>query len=65
MLIFSAEHFIWHALPFLAALVSAPYFVWFEILFKLGYRPQLYKEMQIEVNKDIAEFRARKEGKKN
>ncbi|KAL1936064.1 hypothetical protein VTP01DRAFT_198 [Rhizomucor pusillus] len=47
------------------ALVSAPYFVWFEILFKLGYRPQLYKEMQIEVNKDIAEFRARKEGKKN
>ncbi|ORY95885.1 hypothetical protein BCR43DRAFT_557753 [Syncephalastrum racemosum] len=42
------------------ALVSAPYFVFFEVLFKLGYRPQLYKEMMEDVNKDIAEFRRRK-----
>ncbi|KAF7728201.1 hypothetical protein EC973_006595 [Apophysomyces ossiformis] len=42
------------------ALVSAPYFVFFEILFALGYRPQLHKEMMVEVNKDIAAFRAKK-----
>ncbi|KAI8144814.1 hypothetical protein BJV82DRAFT_606375 [Fennellomyces sp. T-0311] len=42
------------------ALVSAPYFVFFEVLFKLGYRPKLRQEVQAEVDKDIAEFRARK-----
>ncbi|KAI8327763.1 hypothetical protein EDC96DRAFT_531312 [Choanephora cucurbitarum] len=42
------------------ALVSAPYFVFFEVLFFLGYRPQLHKEVMIEINKDIAAFKARK-----
>ncbi|RCI05308.1 hypothetical protein CU098_013407 [Rhizopus stolonifer] len=42
------------------ALVSAPYFVFFEVLFFLGYRPQLYKEVMTEINKDITEFRAKK-----
>ncbi|KAG1178448.1 hypothetical protein G6F70_001335 [Rhizopus microsporus] len=41
------------------AFVSAPYFVFFEVLFMLGYRPKLYKEVMYEVNKDIATFRAR------
>lgn len=41
------------------AFVSAPYFVFFEILFTLGYRPKLYKEVMYEVNKNIATFRAR------
>ena len=39
--------------------MSAPYFVFFEVLFMLGYRPKLYKEVMYEVNKDIATFRAR------
>ncbi|KAI8394197.1 uncharacterized protein BYT42DRAFT_553682 [Radiomyces spectabilis] len=47
------------------ACVSAPYFVFFELLFACGYRPQLYREVRTEVEKDIAEFRARKAGKKN
>lgn len=42
------------------ALVSAPYFVFFEVLFYLGYRPQLYEEIMIDINKDIAEFKASK-----
>ncbi|CAO3626363.1 unnamed protein product [Cunninghamella blakesleeana] len=46
------------------ALVSAPYFVFFEVLFALGYRPQLKKIVDEEVRKDIAAFKAKKEGKK-
>ncbi|KAI8992224.1 DUF962 domain-containing protein [Pilobolus umbonatus] len=42
------------------AFVSAPYFVFFEILFFLGYRPTLYKEIMVEINQDVAEFRARR-----
>ncbi|KAG1641167.1 hypothetical protein G6F44_006103 [Rhizopus delemar] len=42
------------------ALVSAPYFVFFEVLFYLGYRPELHKEVMLEINKDIAEFRRKK-----
>ena len=45
------------------ALVSAPYFVFFEVLFKLGYRPQLRKEVEAEVEKDVAEFRAKRANK--
>ncbi|KAI7903800.1 uncharacterized protein BX663DRAFT_505282 [Cokeromyces recurvatus] len=47
------------------ALVSAPYFVFFEVLFFFGYRPELHKEVMIEIKKDIAEFRAKKAAKKN
>ncbi|KAI9282763.1 hypothetical protein BY458DRAFT_428475 [Sporodiniella umbellata] len=42
------------------ALVSAPYFVFFEILFKLGYRPELHREVMNEIKKDVAAFRIRK-----
>jgi uncharacterized membrane protein YGL010W len=47
------------------ALVSAPYFVFFEILFFLGYRPSLYKEVSEEIKKDVDAFRARKTKKAN
>ncbi|KAG2212876.1 hypothetical protein INT46_009668 [Mucor plumbeus] len=49
------------------ALVSAPYFVFFEVLFYLGYKPQLYKEVMTEINKDVAEFKAKRaaSGKKS
>ncbi|KAI9010877.1 hypothetical protein CLU79DRAFT_772396 [Phycomyces nitens] len=46
------------------ALVSAPYFVFFEVLFYLGYRPDLYREMSIDVAKDVKEFRARREAQR-
>jgi uncharacterized membrane protein YGL010W len=42
------------------ALVLAPYFVVWEVLFFLGYRPQLKKELDVLVQADIAAFRARK-----
>lgn len=31
------------------SLVLAPLFVWFELLFLLGYRPQLYAQLQDRV----------------
>ncbi|KAF9900084.1 hypothetical protein BX616_002716 [Lobosporangium transversale] len=42
------------------AFVLAPYFVVYEVLFFLGYRPQLKKELDVMVKADIAKFRARK-----
>ncbi|CAO3590699.1 unnamed protein product [Absidia cylindrospora] len=45
------------------ALVSAPYFVFFEVLFALGYRSKLRNEMMIEVEKDVAAFRAQQQKK--
>ncbi|KAI8064416.1 hypothetical protein BC940DRAFT_306197 [Gongronella butleri] len=45
------------------ALVSAPYFVWFEILFALGYRPKLYKAVMTEVEQNVAAFKAERAAK--
>ncbi|KAF9932136.1 hypothetical protein FBU30_008823 [Linnemannia zychae] len=42
------------------ALVLAPYFVVWEILFYFGYRPQMKKELDALVAADIAAFRAKK-----
>lgn len=42
---------------FLQALTLAPLFVWFELLFLLGYKPQLYSELQQQVNRNIAKLR--------
>lgn len=42
------------------ALVLAPFFVWMEILFKLGYRPELRSRVDKAVEKEIAKFRASK-----
>ncbi|KAG0197468.1 hypothetical protein BGX28_009057 [Mortierella sp. GBA30] len=44
----------------LQALVLAPYFVVYEVLFFFGYRPELKKELDVLVEADIAQFRAKK-----
>lgn len=43
---------------FLQSLVLAPLFVWFELLFQLGYRPKLYAEMKKAVAANIAQHKA-------
>ncbi|KAG0372343.1 hypothetical protein BGX24_000380 [Mortierella sp. AD032] len=42
------------------ALVLAPYFVVWEILFMMGYRPQLKNELDVLVKKDVDAFKARR-----
>ncbi|EGO01633.1 hypothetical protein SERLA73DRAFT_177050 [Serpula lacrymans var. lacrymans S7.3] len=41
----------------LGAFVLAPFFVHLELLFKLGYRPALQKQLQNDVGKEIARIR--------
>lgn len=36
------------------AIVLAPFFVHLELLFKVGYKPQLHRELQNEIGKEIA-----------
>ncbi|KAF9999149.1 hypothetical protein BGZ79_007233 [Entomortierella chlamydospora] len=43
----------------LQALVLAPYFVVYEVLFFFGYRPQLKQELDVLIRADIAQFRAK------
>ncbi|RDW78489.1 hypothetical protein BP5796_06341 [Coleophoma crateriformis] len=45
----------------LQAIVLAPFFVWMEILFKLGYRPELQARVEKEVQKEVARFRSSKQ----
>jgi len=47
----------------LGAVVLAPFFVHLEILFKLGYRPAMYRQLQNDVGVEIAKFK-KKEGDK-
>lgn len=47
----------------LQSLVLAPFFVFMEILFKFGYRPELHKRVEIAVEKEIAKFKAEKAAK--
>ncbi|KAF3938536.1 hypothetical protein ABW19_dt0207785 [Dactylella cylindrospora] len=42
------------------AFFLAPFFVWFELLFSLGYRPELRSRVEAAVVKEIAKFRASK-----
>lgn len=42
------------------ALVLAPFFVFMELLFIFGYRPELQKRIDIAVEKEIAKFKAQK-----
>jgi uncharacterized membrane protein YGL010W len=42
------------------ALLLAPFFVWFEILFTLGYRPELKKRVDKAVEEDIRKFKEKK-----
>eukprot|EP00735_Rhodelphis_limneticus_P014622 TRINITY_DN867_c0_g1::TRINITY_DN867_c0_g1_i1::g.25325::m.25325 TRINITY_DN867_c0_g1::TRINITY_DN867_c0_g1_i1::g.25325 ORF type:complete len:220 (-),score=56.47,sp/O13737/YDR2_SCHPO/33.33/8e-20,DUF962/PF06127.6/9.2e-25 TRINITY_DN867_c0_g1_i1:130-750(-) len=48
----------------LQALVLAPLFVWFEVLFPFGYRKSLHAEVQKRVDENIRKFR-QSQGKKN
>lgn len=45
------------------ALFLAPFFVWFEILFSLGYRPDLKRRVNKAVEEQIKKFREEKEKK--
>jgi uncharacterized membrane protein YGL010W len=47
------------------ALFLAPFFVWFEILFKLGYRPKLKRDVDLAIKEAIAKFRAGKKGEES
>lgn len=40
------------------SLVLAPLFVWLEVLFVFGYRPQLAKELQARVSRNVGKYRA-------
>ena len=42
------------------ALVLAPFFVWMEVLFKLGYRPELKGRVEKAVEKEIEKYRSSK-----
>ncbi|KAF2253455.1 DUF962-domain-containing protein [Trematosphaeria pertusa] len=42
------------------ALFLAPFFVWFEILFALGYRPDLKRRIDKMVEEDIKKFKEKK-----
>ncbi|KAK3936086.1 hypothetical protein QBC46DRAFT_396012 [Diplogelasinospora grovesii] len=45
------------------AIFLAPLFVWLEVLFAIGYRPELKSRVDRAVADEIAKFRARKEKK--
>jgi len=47
------------------ALVLAPFFVFMEVLFKCGYRPELQKRVNLAVEGEIKKFTAVKNGKAN
>lgn len=48
------------------AIFLAPLFVWLEVLFMLGYRPELQSRVEKQVEQEIAKFRASsKNGKAN
>jgi uncharacterized membrane protein YGL010W len=44
----------------LQSLVLAPFFVFMEVLFKFGYRPELHKRVQVGVLKEIKKFHTEK-----
>ena len=46
------------------ALFLAPFFVWLEILFMLGYRPELKARLDKSVSESVAKFKAEREAKK-
>ncbi|KAI6382945.1 hypothetical protein MCOR25_000454 [Pyricularia grisea] len=45
------------------AVFLAPLFVWLELLFALGYRPELQARVEKAVQKEIAKFKSSKEAK--
>jgi 2-hydroxy fatty acid dioxygenase len=49
----------------LQAVFLAPFFVWFEILFFFGYRPELKARLDKSVQVEIMKFKAQKQVKAN
>nr|POF12729.1 putative endoplasmic reticulum membrane protein c16e8.02 [Quercus suber] len=47
------------------AIFLAPFFVWLEVLFMFGYRPELKSRLDQAVQKEITKFKAGKAGKAN
>lgn len=45
------------------ALFLAPFFVWMEILFFVGYRPELKLRVDKAVEQEIKKYRSSKEGR--
>lgn len=45
------------------ALFLAPFFVWLEVLFALGYRPELKARLDQAVSKEVAKFKSSKNSK--
>lgn len=46
------------------AIFLAPFFVWLEVLFAFGYRPELKSRLDCAVKKEVAKFQAEKEAKR-
>lgn len=46
------------------AFFLAPLFVWLEILFSLGYRPELQKRVNSMVKQDVAKFKSERDAKR-
>lgn len=44
------------------ALFLAPFFVWFEVLFFLGYRPDLKRRLDLSVEQEIRKLNEKKKG---
>ncbi|KAK0206781.1 hypothetical protein DFS33DRAFT_1471855 [Desarmillaria ectypa] len=49
----------------LGAAVLAPFFVHLELLYKLGYRPELHKRINNEINKEVTRIRKEEGAKKH
>lgn len=47
------------------AIFLAPFFVWMEILFAFGYRPELKSRLDQSVEKEVTKFRGEKGSKTN
>lgn len=47
------------------AIILAPFFVWMEVLFFLGYRPELKERVESAVQKEVDRYRKSKEQKSN
>lgn len=45
------------------AVFLAPFFVWLEVLFWLGYRPELRKRVEGDVRREVERVRREKETK--
>ena len=45
------------------AIFLAPFFVWLEILFAFGYRPELKARLDTSIKAEVAKFKAENKGK--